>query len=113
MVYNRLKSLPAFRLGLVILCLLTWAAPGLAADAAPLPAKDWNLRQVERLKAPPGDSLTFAVLGDSRSNPAVFAGVLKAMADDPAHFFYHYLKVALRGDQVDVQVQRLATSENQ
>ena len=87
MVKNRLKSLPAFGLGLVILCLLTWAAPGLAADAAPLPAKDWNLRQVERLKAPPGDSLTFAVLGDSRSNPAVFAGVLQAMAGDPSLTF--------------------------
>jgi hypothetical protein len=52
-------------------------------------------------------------MGDSRSHPAVFAGGLKAMAGDPAHFFYHYLKVTLRGDQVDVQVQRLAASGNQ
>ena len=73
MVKNRLTKLPAVRLGLIILWLLAWAAAGLAADAAALPAKDWNLRQVERLKAADGGPLTFAVLGDSRSNPAVFA----------------------------------------
>ena len=87
MVENRLKSLPAVGFGLIILWLLAWAGAGLAADSAPLPAQDWNLRQVERLQAPPGDSLTFAVLGDSRSNPAVFAGVLKALAGDPGLTF--------------------------
>ena len=56
MVENRLKKLPAVRLGLIILCLLAWVGAGLAADAGALPAQDWNLRQVERLKAPAGDS---------------------------------------------------------
>jgi 3',5'-cyclic AMP phosphodiesterase CpdA len=84
---KRLKSLSTVRFGLILLGLLAWATAGLAADLAPLPAKDWNLRQLERLKAPAGETLTFAVLGDSRSNPAVFTGVLKAMAGDPGLTF--------------------------
>jgi 3',5'-cyclic AMP phosphodiesterase CpdA len=84
---KRLKSLSTVRFVLILLGLLAWATAGLAADLAPLPAKDWNLRQLEQLKAPAGETLTFAVLGDSRSNPAVFAGVLKAMAGDPGLTF--------------------------
>ncbi len=84
MVENRLKSLPAGRFGLIILCLLAWPVPGLASDAAPSPAKDWNLRQLERLQTADGGALTFAVLGDSRSNPAVFERLLKAMAGAPS-----------------------------
>jgi serine/threonine-protein phosphatase CPPED1 len=87
MAGKRLNKFPGVRLGLIILWLLAWAGAGLAADAAPLPARDWNLRQVERLNVPPGDTLSFAVLGDSRSNPAVFAGVLNAMAGDPSLTF--------------------------
>jgi 3',5'-cyclic AMP phosphodiesterase CpdA len=83
MVKNRLNRLPAVRLGLIILWLLAWTGAGLAADSAALPAKDWNLRQVERLQAPAGGKLTFAVLGDSRSNPPVFERLLKDMAGDP------------------------------
>jgi len=86
-VKNRLKSLPAVRFCLIILWLLAWAAPGLAADSAPLPAKDWNLRQVERLQTADGGALTFAVLGDTRSNPPVFERVLKDMAADPSLTF--------------------------
>ena len=67
--------------------LLAWTGAGLAADSAALPAKDWNPRQVERLQAPAGGKLTFAVLGDSRSNPAVFDRVLKDMAGDPSLTF--------------------------
>ena len=52
-----------------------------------LPAKDWNLRQVERLQTAAGGPLTFAVLGDSRSNPAVFDRLLKALAGDPSLTF--------------------------
>jgi serine/threonine-protein phosphatase CPPED1 len=84
---TRLSIPPIVRLGLIIMGLLVWVGAGLAAETAPLPAKDWNPRQVERLKAPAGDTLTFAVLGDSRSNPAVFAGVLKALAGDPSLTF--------------------------
>ena len=29
---------------------------------------------------------------------------------DPKHFFYHYLKITLRGDQVEVQVRRLSAA---
>ena len=87
MVKNRLQKLPTVRLGLIILLLLAWTGAGLAVDSAALPAKDWNLRQVERLQAPAGGKLTFAVLGDNRSNPAVFERVLKDMAGDPSLTF--------------------------
>jgi serine/threonine-protein phosphatase CPPED1 len=84
---NRVNRLSAVRLGLIVLGLLAWAAAGLAAETAPLPEKDWNLRQVERLQAPQGGTLTFAVLGDNRSNPAVFERVLRTMAGDPSLTF--------------------------
>jgi serine/threonine-protein phosphatase CPPED1 len=82
-VENRSTKLPAVRLALVILWLLAWTGAGLTADSAALPSKDWNPRQVERLQAPAGGKLTFAVLGDSRSNQPVFERVLKDMAGDP------------------------------
>ena len=81
-VEDRLNKLPGVRLVLIILWLLAWTGVGQAADSVALPAKDWNLRQVERLKTVEGGPLSFAVMGDSRSNPAVFAGVLKALAGD-------------------------------
>ena len=84
MVKNRLQKLPAVKLGLFILFLLAWTGASLAAA---LPAKDWNPRQVERLQAPAGGKLTFAVLGDNRSNPAVFERLLKDMAGDPSLTF--------------------------
>jgi len=87
MFKNRLQRLPAVRLGLILLWLLAWTGGGLAADSAPLPAQAWNLRQVERLKTAGEGALTFAVLGDSRSNPPVFAQVLKSIARDPGLAF--------------------------
>jgi hypothetical protein len=87
MVKNRLNRLPAVRLGLIILGLLAWTGAGLAADSAPLPAEDWNPRQVERLQVPAGHSLSFAVLGDNRSNPEVFGWVLRQMDRDPGLAF--------------------------
>jgi 3',5'-cyclic AMP phosphodiesterase CpdA len=86
MVKNRLQKLAAVRLALMILLLLALARAGLAAGPD-LPAKDWNPRQLERLQAPAADKLTFAVLGDSRSNPAVFEQALKDMAGDPSLTF--------------------------
>jgi hypothetical protein len=87
MVKTRLNRLHTFTLGLIILLLLAWTGAGLAVDSAALPAKDWNPRQVERLQAPAGGKLSFAVLGDSRSNPWVFERVLKDMAGDPSLTF--------------------------
>jgi serine/threonine-protein phosphatase CPPED1 len=84
---TRVNRLSAVSLGLIILGLLAWTAAGLAAETAPLPAQDWNLRQVERLQAPKGGTLTFAVLGDNRSNPAVFERVLRAIAGDSSLTF--------------------------
>ncbi len=82
-VKKQLYTLLAVSFGLIILWLLAWTGAGLASDSAALPARDWNLRQVERLQAPTGGTLTFAVLGDSRSNPAVFEQVLRASGRRP------------------------------
>lgn len=79
----RLKKLPALTFGLIILVLLAWAGGGLGADAGALPAQDWNRKQLERIKVPASDNLTFAVLGDNRSNPAVFDQVLNHINQDP------------------------------
>jgi serine/threonine-protein phosphatase CPPED1 len=87
MVKNRLQKLPAAGLGLIILLLLAWTGAALAVDSAALPAKDWNPRQMERLQAPAGGKLTFAVLGDNRSNPEVFERLLRDMAGDPSLAF--------------------------
>jgi predicted phosphodiesterase len=87
MFNNRLRRLLAVRLGLIILWLLAWTGAGLAADSAPLPAQAWNLHQVERLQIADEGALTFAVLGDSRSNPPVFAQIIKGIAGDPGLAF--------------------------
>ena len=81
---------------LIILCLLAWVSAGLGADSGPLPARDWNLRNLERIKVTEGGSLTFAVLGDNRSNAAVFAQVLRQLDHDPGLAFAINL-----GDLVD------------
>ena len=79
MVKNRLNKLLAVRLGLIILGLLAWVAKGLGADPGPLPARDWNRRNLERIRVPAGHSLSFAVLGDNRSNSEVFGRVLRQL----------------------------------
>jgi hypothetical protein len=85
---TRLPRFPVVRLGLIILLgLLAWVGAGLGAGTGTLPARDWNPRQVERLQAPAGSALTFAVLGDNRSNPEVFGRVLQQMDRDPGLAF--------------------------
>ena len=79
--------MPAVILGLIILGLLAFTGAGLAADSAALPAKDWNLRQIERLQPPAGATLTFAVLGDNCSNSEVFGRVLRQLDRDPSLTF--------------------------
>ena len=83
----RLERLPAFTLGLVLLLLLAWAGVGLSAAAGALPAQDWNHQNLQKIKVSEGNSLTFAVLGDNRSNPAVFEQVLKQINRDPSLAF--------------------------
>lgn len=84
---NRLDKHLGVRLGLIILLLLAWGCSGPGASSETLPARDWNPRQIERLQVPAGGNLTFAVLGDNRSNPEVFGRVLKDMAGDPSLTF--------------------------
>lgn len=84
---DRGQALPRAKLCLLGLCLLAWAGVALGADIGSLPTRDWNLNNLERLKVPSGPTLTFAVLGDNRSNPAVFEQVLKHMDGDPGLAF--------------------------
>ncbi len=84
---NRSSKLIAIHLFLVILALLAWMGAAPAADPGPLPAEAWNLRQLERLQTVGGSALTFAVLGDNRSNPAVFDQVLRRLDGDPSLAF--------------------------
>ncbi len=72
---------------LIVCGLLAWAGAALAADAGALPAGDWNRSNLERIKVPAGNALTFAVLGDYRSNPAVFEAVLKRLDQEPGLAF--------------------------
>ena len=83
----RTGKLPALACGLVILLLLAWVGAGLGADASSLPAQDWNLSNLKRIQVPTGDNLTFAVLGDNRSNPPIFEQMLKQMDRDPGLAF--------------------------
>ena len=52
-----------FRLVLVVLCHSGPGGPGLAADTGPLPANNWNLENLEKIKASAAKPLTFAVFG--------------------------------------------------
>jgi hypothetical protein len=80
---DRSKRLIVVKVAFMILCLLAWVGAGLGADPGTLPACAWNLGQMESLKVPGGDTLTFAVLGDNRSNPEVFGRVLRQLDCDP------------------------------
>ncbi len=82
-----LKRLTAYKFGVIICCILVWVAAGLAADTGPLPARDWNLHTLKQIKVPAGSSLTFAVLGDNRSNPEIFTQVLQHMDQEPGLAF--------------------------
>jgi 3',5'-cyclic AMP phosphodiesterase CpdA len=83
---HREKS-PILACGLVILLLLAWMGAALGADAGALPVRDWNRDNLKQIKVPAGNSLTFAVLGDNRSNLPVFEQVLKHMQRDPSLAF--------------------------
>jgi serine/threonine-protein phosphatase CPPED1 len=82
-----LNKLPTITAGLIFVWLIALVGAGLGADAGSLPARDWNLHNLNRIKVPAGKSLTFAVLGDNRSNPAIFDQVLKHMDRDPTLAF--------------------------
>jgi 3',5'-cyclic AMP phosphodiesterase CpdA len=84
---HRFTRLPAVAVCLIILGLLAGMGVALAADPGALPAENWNLRQLERLQTAGGGALTFAVLGDNRSNPAVFDQVLRRLDADASLAF--------------------------
>jgi 3',5'-cyclic AMP phosphodiesterase CpdA len=83
----RWKKPPAFTFGIMILMLLAWASVGLGVVPGTLPAQDWNRKQLKEIEVAAGDNLTFAVLGDNRSNPAVHAQILQRMDRDPSLAF--------------------------
>ncbi len=84
---NRLPKLFAIQLCLLILGLLAWMGAALAADPGALPTEAWNPSQLERLQNPGRSPLTFAVLGDNRSNTAIFDQVLRRLDADPSLAF--------------------------
>jgi serine/threonine-protein phosphatase CPPED1 len=84
---SRGGKIPPFTVVVLLLSLLVGVHTGLGADPGSLPAHDWNRDNLERIQVPAGDSLTFAVLGDNRSNPAVFKQILQSMHHDPGLTF--------------------------
>ncbi len=85
--HGRPERLPVLMIGLTVLCLLVSVGAGFGADPGPLPAQDWNPCNLARIKVPTGRPLTFAVLGDNRSNPAVFNQVLRQLDCAPGLAF--------------------------
>jgi 3',5'-cyclic AMP phosphodiesterase CpdA len=75
---------------ILIFLIIAWLAPAVSGDLG-LPARDWNPRNLARLNNLQGDTLTFAVLGDNRDNPAVFEAILKRIARDPGLEFAVHL----------------------
>ena len=78
---------------LLIFSLLPTAVGG---ENGLLPARDWNLKNLERLQTIKGATLTFAVFGDNRGNLPVFERLLRQMARDADLQFAVHL-----GDMVD------------
>ncbi len=84
---HRSRKLLTLTLCLVIAGLLAWLGAAPATDLGALPAENWNPRQLERLQAAGRGPLTFAVLGDNRTNPAVFDRVMRRLDADPSLAF--------------------------
>lgn len=81
---------------LVIFLILSWLPTAVGGETGPLPARDWNLHNLKRIQALKADTLTLAVLGDSRDNFPVFERLLRQMARDPGSKFAIHL-----GDMVN------------
>jgi len=87
------------KIALFLLFIASLLAPAARGDSGPLPARDWNPQNLKRLEALPPNPLTFAVLGDSRDNPAVFQGLLRQVARDPGiQFVIHLGDMVAEGD---------------
>lgn len=67
---------------LVILWVLFLAGLALGGDYGSLPARHWNPSQLAKIKVAQPDTLTFAVLGDSRNSREVFERLLEQINHD-------------------------------
>jgi predicted phosphodiesterase len=85
---NRRHGLAVF---FAVALLLSLALPARCQDSAVLPARNWNDANLKEIKAPASGPLTFAVLGDSRDNPAVFGKLLQQIDRDPGFAFAIHL----------------------
>ncbi len=74
-----------------ILCIAALAGTGLAGNAGALPARQWNLENLSRIKGQAAEPLTFTVMGDNRDNPEIFGKVLKQADNDPGLAFAVHL----------------------
>jgi len=97
-----MKGLGRSRLIKVIflfLFIFSLLAPAVGREFSPLPAQDWNLKNLKRIQVLKPDVLTFAVMGDSRDNDAVFRALLRQMAWNPnLQFAIHLGDMVNRGE---------------
>jgi len=81
---------------LAILLIFSCLQSAAWAETASLPARDWNLHNLQRLQALKSDTVTFAVFGDNRDNFPVLKQLLRKTSRDPELQFAIHL-----GDLVD------------
>ncbi len=83
-------------LSVLILLVISLLGPWVWGGSGPLPARDWNLENLQRIEKLQPNPLTFAVLGDNRDNAPVFERLLQQMERDPGLQF-----AILLGDLVE------------
>jgi serine/threonine-protein phosphatase CPPED1 len=112
MVNQRRWVFPRIVLVVSVFCLVVLAGTGFAGDNVSLPARQWNRENLDKIKNIKAEPLTFAVLGDSRDNPADFGRVLKMIERDPSPAFVIHLGDMVKEANLE-QYQTFFTVERQ
>jgi hypothetical protein len=76
---GRLPLLKGILFSLVFFSLL---APAVGSEPSSLPAQDWNLKNLKTIQAMNPDTLTFAVMGDSRGHEPEFQALLRRLEEE-------------------------------
>jgi 3',5'-cyclic AMP phosphodiesterase CpdA len=102
---ERHRILARLNLSISVLCILALVGIGYAAETAALPAKQWNLENLKKIKGLPAGPLSFAVFGDNRDNPTVFGRVLKKVDwDSSVTFAIHLGDMVKKADLEQYQI---------